>query len=593
MDGWLTIGTKLETKEFDKQIADLEKELENMEKSYSTYIGKKGLRSEDKEDFRQLGVQIEKTRNKLVGLYNQKMKLEKSGGFDLMNSSLASAIKKAGRLVLGIFSIRSAYMALRRASSDLATYDPQYATNLEYIRWVLTQAIAPVLKWIVNTVGTILQYLYAILNAWFGIGAKIDLSAESFNKMKKGANGVSKAVKQIKRDLLGFDEVNRLTGQSSTGTSAGAGGVGIPDFELGGLKEVPEWLQWIIDNKQKVLDILTAIGAIIGAYKIATFLGNLKAIYGTFKGMIPVLAKVFTKFKGISGLKLAGMFAGIVIAITGVVQTIQAVIKYIEDPTWNNFIGILKGIETALIGVGVAMVAFNATNPVGWIILAIGAIGKLTTALFEDKREILSVEEAQRKLNETRNKYVDAVERAEEAERNLIEVEQRNKMSGEELFNEVERGTLDFKDMTEAQRETYKAYLATKDAQESLSETTKELTQDNLNEKLSVAEKTQSYHEFKEAVVKAYEEGSISAEEARDILETAMKDMSNSATETFLWDIPDAIKEGINPDNYSSFFTKFKRKWDSFFDNLSKDIYIYGNFSIGGGAGGGRRKHWR
>lgn len=592
MDGYITIGTELETKEFDKQIAELEKQLEQMEKDYKN--GLKGGLTVDSAPMRKLAVETEKARNKLVGLYQQKMKLQNSGGFDIMNKSLGEAIKKAGKLVLGIFGIRSAYLAIRRYSSDLAGYDPQYAANLEYIRWVLTQAIAPVLRGIVTLVGTILQYIYAILNAWFGIGAKLDLSAESFRKMKNNAGGVSKAVKQIKKDLLGFDEINRLTDQSDTGTSAGATGVGIPDFEIGGLGNIPDWLKWIMDNKQTILSVLGAIAGIFAGIKIVSFLQNLRG--------------VFTVFRNISALKLAGMFAGIAIAITGLVQTIQAVIKFIGDPTWENFTDILHGIETALIGVGIAMVALNASNPVGWIILAIGAVGKLIELFSEDRAQILDLEEAQRQLSDAikethkaTDRYISAIENAEEAEKKLAEAERKHRISGEELQLQVENGTLKYQDMTEAQREVYKAYRNNIAAQDELNSSTENLTQKkhdemlaSLETQLTNADEAKSYDELKKQVIDAYDKNIIKAEEARDILERATHDMSLDAYQTFQEDIPTAIKEGFDPTRYSSVFHKLQMATDSLFtiikNNLKKLFNINASVNVSGSSGGGRAK---
>ena len=60
-------------------------------------------------------------------------------------------------------------MAVRQASSTLATYDKQYGANLEYIRYALAQSIAPILQWIVNMAGTLLKYINSSLSELFGI----------------------------------------------------------------------------------------------------------------------------------------------------------------------------------------------------------------------------------------------------------------------------------------------------------------------------------------------------------------------------------------------------------------------------------------
>lgn len=407
MDGEITIGTKLSTDKFDKQIADLEKKMKKEEDKKIVIDAKLGSQQEELDKARQktdaladayqrlkevqdrlatkqatpkefttfqdlqntygslekLGSEFDKALTKQnaieqkvaqtkyrydeintrVSEYKQKIenvKIQKQvadveklkSGFNSVGSSIQKSIKNVAKLALGIFGLRSAYMALRRASSDLAGYDQQYATNLEYIRYALTQTIAPVLRYILNLAATLLQYIYAILNAWFGIGSKIDVSAKSFNKMKAGASGVSKAVKQIKKDLAGWDEITMLTDQSDTGTSVGAGGVGMPSFDLSAMQgEVPEWLQWIIDHKDEILSVLAGIGAGLVFLK----LGELAKHLGLIKG----------EMLGIKAL-------GFGILIKGIIDLIKGLKGYLEDPSWENFGKVIKSIGEIILGVG-------------------------------------------------------------------------------------------------------------------------------------------------------------------------------------------------------------------------------------------------
>ena len=588
MDGYITIGTKLDTKSFDKQIADLERKLQSLEDTKNDIDV--GLSPKITSDYEKLESEIEKTKNKLIQLRKEKERLNATPTFSNLGKSIESSIKSVGKLVLAIFSIRSAYLAVRRASSDLASYDPQYAANLEYIRFVLTQMIAPVLKWIVSLAGTLLSYIYAILNAWFGIGAKLNLGAKAFQKMKAGASGVSKAVKEIKKELLGFDEINRLTDQAEGGVGAGAGGVGMPDFDIEGMKEVPKWLQWIIDNKDIVLGVLGTIAGIFAAIKLVEFFSTLRSIFGILEGM--------------STLQIFGIVAGVAITIVGIVKTISALITFIQNPSWQNFTKVLDGIAIALAGVATAMIAFNATNPVGWIILATSAIIALVSALTKDNAKIQDVTEAHENLTQAikettqaENEYVSAVENAEQSEKTLTEVENKHRLSGEALYTAVENGTLTFEEMDDAQREVYKAYLNNIGAQQRLEETTKKVsdakhkaTLQNLEEALSVAEESKNYEQLKKKTIEAFNQGKISADEARDFIERSMHKMSASAIQTYAKDIPDAIKEGLNPYNYGSITDRFVRMIDSLaiiIKNKLKNAFNF-NFRVSSsGSGGG------
>lgn len=505
-------------------------------------------------------------------------------GFKGFGNSIQDSINKVARLALGIFGIRSAYMALRRASSDLASYDKQYATNLEYIRFALTQTIAPVLRYIVSLAATLLSYIYAILNTWFGIGQKVDISAKAFQRMKGSAGGAVKAVKELKKQLAGFDEITMLNDQADGGTSGGVGGVGMPSFDLSALSgKIPEWLQWILDHKQEVLEILAAVAAGLLAWKLG----------------LNAIASI-----------------GIGVAVYGVIQAVKALIKWIKDPTWKNFSKFLDGLATAIIGVGIAMVAMNATNPTGWIVILIGTIvllirtiGDLIDANITNKAKILSVKEAEEQLKEAQdrlrdstNQYVKAVEDSEQAHQELIDAEKRNKMSGEELYKLVEQGTLDYKDMNSAQREVYNAYLKNKHAEEDLAtatqnlkDATKEETKASIENELALAYESGEYEKLKKAVVDAYNQGKLSAGEARDYIERAMGQMNQTAQREFSQNIPGAIKDGLNPDKYTNVFQRFKNRWNSFWGGLIKNINLdlkanMGSFGGGQGGGGMRAK---
>ena len=436
MDGEITIGTRLDTDKFDRQVTQLEKKiqkeenkkiklqtdigsleegfeiarkktdeladayqrLEQLQKAISsgratpeqftmaqdiqnTYgnmqqLETSFLRALNKQDEIELKARDTRARyeeiNQKVAEYKQKIesiKMQKQvsdvdrlkQSFNSVGSSIQNSIKNVARLALGVFGVRSAFMLLRQASSSLAGYDKQYAANIEYIRYALTQAIAPVLRWIVQMAATLLGYINAILNGWFGINLFSRGSAENFNKMKASTGGISKAVKEIKKQLAGFDEINMLTDQSDTGTQAGAGGVGtvMPDFDLSAMQgEPPAWLKWIIDNRDLILSVLAGIAAGLVALKL-----------------------------GASGL----LALGIGVAVAGVVALVQDIIKFIKDPSWEKFVNIVRDLGIVLTGVGIAMVAVNSANPVGWILILIGVIATVATTVIKNWDKIKGV----------------------------------------------------------------------------------------------------------------------------------------------------------------------------------------------------------
>ena len=428
-DGYITIETKLSTNKFDKQVADLEKRIKNEEEKAQLKLKAK-LQAEDElekhkqkiveieqeyektsqqverlqnimdkqgkgisltpQDFtdlqnyaeinkqnEKLGATLDKAYEKQTKLNNkveqtslaykqiqdnvqgyktkiESVKLQKQqsqvdsikNNFEGVSKSVGKAIGRVARLALGVISVASAYRFVSQASGTLGQYDEQYATNLEYIRYLIAQTIAPALKYVVNLASTLLSYLNYILNAWFGITLFSKNSAKNFMNAKNSTGGISKNTGKIKKDLqtTPFDEMNILTDTSDSGTSGGAGGGAVaPSIDPSLFKgEVPDWLQWIVDHKDEILAVMAGVVSGLAAWQL-----------------------------GLDGIKALGI--GVMIA--GIVYTIESLLDYLKDPSWENFGKIIQGIGIAIMGLGI-LIAQTPVIVAGAIVLIVGTIVK-------------------------------------------------------------------------------------------------------------------------------------------------------------------------------------------------------------------------
>ena len=338
IDNYQGFQANLEYQEQVKQVDKLAEELtkvESKQQSITNKVAQSNLQYENSVK------QVNTLKGKLQQLNVKQVQSQFSGinkSIGTMQKGLTNSISKIGRIALGVFSIYSAYRLLSSASSTLAQYDEQYASNLEYIRFALAQGIAPILKGLVNLAGQLLSYLNYILTAWFGINMFSNSTAKAFQKMSAGASSTANSAKEIKKQLAGFDEMNIL-GDTQTGT----GGAIAPSFDISGIQgEVPSWLQWITDNKDLILSVLAGIASGILAIKLG--LGGIKAL-------------------------------GIGLLITGVIYTIQSLIEYLNDPSWKNFGSIIQGIGVAIVGLGV-LIGSVPVAVAGAIVLIIGTITK-------------------------------------------------------------------------------------------------------------------------------------------------------------------------------------------------------------------------
>ena len=407
LDGWITIGTKLSTTKFEKDIADLENKIDSEEKKQELLNGKtkeytaqlqdarrevSGLEKEyDKAKYKakelkdvlkasesrpmnnsivqkeyedqakkvaQLEIALGKAeakQGKLRDKANQtKLQYENSvksvdrlrGKIEQINlkrqqkefqeiekstskirNGIKDAIGKLGKMALAVFSIRSAFMMLRQASSTWGQYNEQYAKDLEYIRFALASGLAPILEKIVNLAQTLMAYVNYLTNALFG--RPFFGSAKDFENMQKSASGVAKSTKEIKNNLAGFDELNVLG--SSKGNET-AGGITTPSVNLEEV-EIPEWLVKIKDILKPVVDFFDEINKKYGP--VATGIGVVVSALAGFY-IIKTLIKLFTGL-GKSVFGLSADFTGFFNALGKAVEAIailwglSEVIKSITD----------------------------------------------------------------------------------------------------------------------------------------------------------------------------------------------------------------------------------------------------------------------
>lgn len=321
--------TSLE-QQYAKATAEIDKQAPKIEKVYSKLDKVKSKQTENNakiSEFKQKIDQIEVS------------KVEK--GINSVGKSIQSSIGKLGKMALAVFGIRTAFNAVRSAVSIVSQYNPQIAADIDYIKYALANTLLPVVQKLVSFAYTLLSYINAITTAWFGINLFGKSSAKDFEKMQKGASGTAKSAKEIKKSLqgFGFDEANVLQDNSSDsfGSSRGFS----PSKDLGDMQgEVPGWLKWIIDNKDV---ILATLGGIVA-------------------GLLAI------KF-GAEGIKALGI--GILVA--GIVYTIESLIEYLNDPSWDNFGKIIQGIGIALLGLA-AIIGSVPLAVTGAIVLIIGTI---------------------------------------------------------------------------------------------------------------------------------------------------------------------------------------------------------------------------
>lgn len=242
------------------------------------------------------------------------------------------------------------------------------STSLTYFRNSIGAAISPILDAIAPVLDAVIDKCVTVINVFNQMIAtltgastwrKAEKVATSFggatNGAAKGANNANKAAKELKRTLLGFDEINRLDAQDTGGSSGGGGGGGGGGGAGGGQLAFSE--QPIDNSVKNFADMLkeawakgdfTEIGTILGE-KIG---GALLSVPWETK-IQPTVVKIAKSF----GTLLNGMFdytgSGGKAMWDGIAYTVYSALNtamlgyttFFETVNWN---GIGQGVGAAL-----------------------------------------------------------------------------------------------------------------------------------------------------------------------------------------------------------------------------------------------------
>lgn len=157
---------------------------------------------------------------------------------------LGQIIKMAGALI----GLRSIYNVLRNAASSWLssqnTQAQQLQANIDYMKYALGSALAPVIETIVNLIYQALKGVQSLIYALTGVNIFANASAKAYASMAKSANSASKATESLNPSDI--DEVHNIQEDKGSDGNGGSGGGIAPNFDLGGI-DTANWSK-LIDN---------------------------------------------------------------------------------------------------------------------------------------------------------------------------------------------------------------------------------------------------------------------------------------------------------------------------------------------------------
>ena len=321
--------------------------------------------------------------------------------------------------------------------ADVATKIMPLITAFSNMAAVVLGVLKPAIEVIVQVIATLCQWIIAAINwlgAFFGIfsdgKASVSNTNNSINKATQNMNnyagaigGAAAAAKELKKQTMGFDELNIVQSPTATGGGGGGGGsvatpkVDIPKIEMPSFDDFNASLE---DSKRKIEGLLVLIGLVgvgLAGWKIANLLEEIKNFDNYYQsifkkreielklknllGVILTIGGAILTVKGytdawangVSWTNLAETLGGIVMIVGGlylqfgklggaiglILSGVALLVLGIKDLIENGYS--MEGVITVLIGavatfLGVILLVNTAllASPITWIIVGIMAL---------------------------------------------------------------------------------------------------------------------------------------------------------------------------------------------------------------------------
>lgn len=423
--------------EMNEKLATNKSELQKYQSMYFSMFKGQGI---DKNNSYTMSESLTKAGYDIASLYNlsveDAMNKIKSGiagqveslrtiGIDVSESALTKVIRSAGIDDRSVQQLSYAekevarYIAILnqagQAQGDFAKTFESPANQIRVFKNQLIELKQVAGSFIVNAFGGILVYANAIIMvikeilksfaSLFGYDLNTggaDLSATmGVDDLNSGLGSATKKAKELKKQLMGFDEINNIDPASKTGGS-GSGGVvtGIDDKLLKSLKEwdnkmgsisgkaqeirdrMLEWLgfernddgTWKLKegytNIKKIWDIAKGIATAILGWKLASFILDLKDAIKKTNSLNELLGGLKTK-------------AGLAVGITSLYFYLEGYVgirngKVTSETVIKSIAGALGvGVASAIMGLSIPLSATISLMLVG---MTFQAIGEQTTA---------------------------------------------------------------------------------------------------------------------------------------------------------------------------------------------------------------------
>ena len=132
--------------------------------------------------------------------------------------------KQMGMAIIGV---RSIYAGFHKIISASLSQNAELSNKFSAIWQALGNAITPILQRVANAILTLFSYLNIFIKAL--TGGKVDILGSAMATANKNTKATTGSLKEMNKQLAGFDELNNIDENTGSGGSGGGASLGIAD----------------------------------------------------------------------------------------------------------------------------------------------------------------------------------------------------------------------------------------------------------------------------------------------------------------------------------------------------------------------------
>lgn len=165
---------------------------------------------------------------------------------DLRLSRMIRTIRNISVVSFGLRIVRGLFGELGTVVRNYISQDAALQAQVNGLSASMGNALAPAIHLVTGALSYVLPYVVGVSNAIGQLMAMLtgkgwSAASSGAGKVAAATGGAAKAQKELNRQLLSFDQINRMEGQKDTGGSGGGGGAGSALEEI--VAKTPAWME--------------------------------------------------------------------------------------------------------------------------------------------------------------------------------------------------------------------------------------------------------------------------------------------------------------------------------------------------------------